>query len=309
VNQELYKKYRPRKLSEMVGQENALSQLVTAGKRGVFPHAVLISGPSGCGKTTLARVFRKKLRCSDIDFREINTADFRGIDTARAIRRQMNMAPMGGKSRVWLIDECAKLTDDAQNGLLKTLEDTPSHVYFFLCTTDPGKLINTIINRCTHIQVRSLTDDELTGLIRNVVEREGKSALSGDVVEKLVRVAEGSPRKALVMLQSVLGESDEQRQVAIILESHPEKEAIEIARLLMNPKANWATMSRLLKAVPDLEKKAEGVRRLVLAFMSTAALGGNAKRACQVIECFAEPYYNTGKAGLVSSCYDAVSAR
>src|SRR5690606_3369465 len=110
---------------------------------GDIPHAMLFTGPSGCGKTTLARILRVKLRCSDNDFQEINAADFRGIDSIRSMRQQVGAAPLGGDSRIWLIDEAHSMTADAQNAFLKLLEDTPRHVYFFLATTDPQKLKKT----------------------------------------------------------------------------------------------------------------------------------------------------------------------
>jgi len=307
---ELYKKYRPQKLSEVIGQKTAIEPLVAAGREGRFPHAVLFAGPSGCGKTTLARIFRKKLKCVDIDFNEINTADFRGIDTARDIRRKLHLAPFGGgESRVWLIDECHKLTSDAQNGLLKTLEDTPDHVYFFLCTTEPERLLQTIKTRCTYVAVRALDCDEMEQLVKDVCKKEG-IVLDEVVVEKIVAAAEGSARKALVILNSVMGQSDVDKQLEIIHKSHPERDAIEIARMLLKG-TSWASVARVLKEIPELENKAEGIRRLVLSYMASVALGkgGDTKRTCEIIECFAEPYFNLGKAGLVSSCYDAVMGR
>lgn len=116
----LYQAYRPRTFDEVVGNKEAIRTLESFIKRDIseVPHAFLFSGPSGCGKTTLARILAKKLGCSDANFVEIDSADFRGIDTIREIRRQMRLAPVGGGScRVWLIDECHKLTGDAQSAL------------------------------------------------------------------------------------------------------------------------------------------------------------------------------------------------
>src|SRR6185369_12680477 len=98
--------------------------------------------------------------CHNHDFHELNCAEVRGIDTIRGIQTQMGFAPLR-KSRCWLIDEAHKLTGDAQNALLKTLEDTPEHVYFILATTDPEKLIATVRNRCTEIRLQLVDNGAL----------------------------------------------------------------------------------------------------------------------------------------------------
>jgi len=102
---ELYKKHRPMTFKRIVGNTTVTEQLVSMTRQSQFPHASLFSGPSGCGKTTLARIMRNKLDCGDPDFAEVNCADFRGIDMVRDIRSRMNLAPMSGECRVWLIDE------------------------------------------------------------------------------------------------------------------------------------------------------------------------------------------------------------
>src|SRR5688572_25883760 len=140
---ELYKKFRPKTLKGVVGQEGAVSSLQSMIDKGRLPHTILFSGPSGCGKTTIARILKGILECSDLDFFEINCADFKGIDMVRDIRRYVGIPPLHGKSRVWLIDEAHQLTKDAQNAFLKLLEDTPKHAYFMLATTDPQKLLPT----------------------------------------------------------------------------------------------------------------------------------------------------------------------
>ena len=99
---ELYKKHRPASFDNVIGQDEAVRSLSEFVKNNKIPHAILFTGPSGVGKTTLARILKDHLGCGDPDFQEINTADFRGIDTVREIRQRMGLAPMFGKSRVWL---------------------------------------------------------------------------------------------------------------------------------------------------------------------------------------------------------------
>ena len=133
---ELKDKYRPKSLDKIVEQPAMVSALKGFIAKNKIPHSMLFSGAAGCGKTTAARVVADLLKCGPTDFHEINSANFRGIDTVREIQQRINLHAIGGKSRVWLIDEAHQLTKDAQNGLLKILEECPKHVYFMLCTTD-----------------------------------------------------------------------------------------------------------------------------------------------------------------------------
>ena len=130
MTQELYKKYRPKSFDRVNGQEAAIKSLSTFVEKGKIPHAILFTGPSGSGKTTLARIITKHLECGFSDFQELNCADLTGIEEVRKIRQRMNYACMGGKSRVWIIDEAHKLSNAAQNAFLKMLEDTPKPVSY-----------------------------------------------------------------------------------------------------------------------------------------------------------------------------------
>ena len=136
---ELYRKYRPTSFKQVVGQEEAIRTLTELGKRKAIPHAILFTGPSGVGKTTLARILQRKLKCVGNDFVEMNAANDRGVGIIRSIQNKVGLAPMLGSCRIWLMDEAHQLTSDAQSAFLKLLEDTPSHVYFMLATTDPQK--------------------------------------------------------------------------------------------------------------------------------------------------------------------------
>jgi DNA polymerase III gamma/tau subunit len=305
---ELYKIYRPKKLKDVIGQESAVSSLSKMIEKDTIPHAILLTGPSGCGKTTLARILSKKVDCGKMDLIENNCADFKGIDTIREIRSAMVSSPISGKSRVWIIDECHKLTNDAQNAFLKLLEDTPSHVYFILCTTEPNRLIKTIRTRCTEISVKSLSDKEIEKLISSVCKKE-KIKLSEEVIDKIVDVSEGSARKALVVLHQIRDIKSKEGQLNAISSSISENQGITIARLLFNTKTKWKEIADVLKTIENND--AESIRWLILGYAKSVLLnGGNlSARAYQVIRVFQDNWYDCKSAGLISGCYEIISGQ
>jgi DNA polymerase-3 subunit gamma/tau len=304
MTEELYKRYRPKTFKAVLGQDEAvkmLTQLVITRK---VPHALLFTGPSGCGKTTLARILRRKLHCGESDFFEVNVADFRGIDMVRDIRSRMSLSPISGECRMWLVDEAAKLTSDGQDAFLKILEDTPSHVYFILCTTDPQKLKRTIITRCTEVNLRLLPNKTLDQLIGDVSGKE-QVQLYDDVRDKIVSHAEGSARKALVLLNQVMGLKTEEEQLEAVEKGDYKAQAIELARALIKPRADWAEVSAILKS---LDEEAEGIRRMLLGYCQSVLLGGGklSDRAYMIIDALREPLYDIGKPGLVAACWEVV---
>lgn len=305
---ELQLKHRPTKLNEMVGQDTAIDDIKRFIKRNQIPHAILFTGPSGCGKTTLARILKRKLKCSDDDFNEINIGDFTGIETVRGIRMHMQLMPMGGNTRIWLIDEAHQMTKQAQNAFLKILEEPPDWVYFFLATTAPGRLLPTIRTRCTEIAVHAVSPDKLAELVQRIAANED-ATLEDYVIDKIVDRSEGSPRKALVLLNQIMGESDPEQQVEIIISSDIEKEGIDICRLLFKDGTTWKTMASTLRSV---KQDPEELRWIILKYANKVLINGGgrkADRANEIITRFEEPFYNTKHAGLSSGCYDLIRSR
>lgn len=298
---ELYKKHRPTTLARVLGQDETTKVLQGMLEENRVPHSILLTGPSGCGKTTIARILRTSLECSDQDFQEVNCADFRGVDMVRDIRRQMGFSPVGGKCRVWMIDECHKLTNDAQNAILKILEDTPKHVFFILATTDPQKLIRTIRTRCTELTVRDLSEKELVRLVKRTARKE-KVDLPEEVVDQIVQDSLGSARMALVLLDKILGLDPGEMLESVRAQAAQENEAIELCRALLGKKP-WKTVSQVLRG---LQGDPESVRYAVLGYATSVLLGGGkqAPRAYLVIDAFRENFYDSKKAGLVAACYE-----
>lgn len=299
---ELYKKYRPRNLGEMIGQNIAVRVLESAFEKDDLPHTILFTGPSGCGKTTFARIIRRRLKCSKHDYEE---AAPRKIEDVREIRRRINQAPLKSECRIWLVDECHKLTSDAQDEFLKMLEDTPSHVYFIFTTTIPEKLKATIRNRCTEIVVKLLHEQDLVSLIDRTCKSE-KKKISEAVIEKIVDNSNGSPRKALVFLNKVINLKSKTQMLNAIITTTAERQAIEIARALINPKTKWHDMAKILRETEGEE--AEQVRWLILSYVKKVILGGGKStgRAYLIIDAFRDNFYDSKAAGLAAACYEVV---
>ncbi len=297
----LSNKYRPKELDEIVGNDDTVAQLESMLSRDEgIPHAFLLSGPSGCGKTTLARIIAERLECHRQDFIEMDSADMRGIDTVREIRRQMKLHPIAGPCRVWLLDECHQLTKDAQEALLKGLEDTPDHVYFILATTEPDKLIKTVRNRCSHFIVEALSWKVIMkDLLLSTCKGERRS-VPDEVLTQIAKAANGSCRAALVMLDKIIDLNEDEMIEAIEVEQTIETEAIELCRCLMNGK--WNGAKEILKGLQKQDP--ERIRRAVLGYANAVTLGDkNSKKGALILECFSEPTYDTGHPGLTLAAY------
>ena len=266
------------------------------------PHSFLLTGPSGCGKTTIGRIIKEMLECSDEDYYEYNTANTRGIDTIRDIAQSVNYAPIISGCKIYLLDECHQFTGAAANALLKLLEDTPSHVYFILCTTDPEKLLKTILTRCTTYQVKPLSDKEISALINWVLGCEEKK-IAGEVIKEIVRVAEGCPRQALVILDQIIDIKDVKEAVAAVAAvTVGEAEVIDICRHLIAHK-DWNSIREKVKIVLQ-NTEPEKLRLAILGYFAAVLLNSKSNdRASEVIDLFSENTYSSGRAGVINQIY------
>src|SRR3990167_9984640 len=142
-----YRKYRPQKFDEIIGQENTVKILKNAIKENRLAHAYLFAGPRGTGKTTIARILAREAGCAEEDIVEIDAASSRGIDEARALREAVHILPLRSRYKIYIIDEVHMLTKEAFNALLKTLEEPPKHTIFILATTELAKVPDTVASR------------------------------------------------------------------------------------------------------------------------------------------------------------------
>jgi len=198
----LYRRYRPEKFSEVVGQDHVVSVLTAAIREKRIVHAYIFAGSRGTGKTSIARIFAKDLGTAPSDIYEIDAASNRGIDEIRAIRDGVQTLPFNSEYKVYIIDEAHMLTKEAWNALLKTLEEPPRHVIFILATTESHKIPETILSRCQVFAFHTPSDEEVREVISRVAKSE-KLHLDKESLNLLVLLGEGSFRDALGMLQKV----------------------------------------------------------------------------------------------------------
>lgn len=302
---ELYKRFRPSRFKDLIGNRETVMVLEEYLRTNTLPHTLLIHGPSGCGKTTTARILASELGVADVDLVEMNCASQRGIDTIREIQSVMRLSPWGGKYRAWILDEAHMLTKEAQNSALKMLEDTPRHVYFFVCTTDPGKLIPTIRNRSTHVPVSPLTEDDLMRLIWRTSKR-ANVRVPKSVASDIATAAEGSARKALVMLDKIRHLSPKEMTAALDERDAAEQQAIDLCRALINPRTRWNNVAPILR---NLTGEPEQIRHAVLGYAKAVLLKGSTNpRAFAVLCAFELSFYDSKMNGLVRACFEVVQS-
>jgi DNA polymerase III gamma/tau subunit len=296
---ELHLKYRPVLFKEVIGQPQAVSVLKQMLQDKRLPHALLFTGPSGTGKTTLARLVSKKLGCNEGDFQEINAADFNGIDMIRSMRTRAMLHPLHGTCRVFIVDEAHAISKEGQSALLKILEDTPQHVYFFLATTDPAKMLKTVTSRCTEIKVKEMTDAYQKQLLESVCA-QASITIKEEVANKIVECAGGSARSALVLLNKIVG-IDAAEQLDVIERNASQQQGIGLARALLN-RQPWTKVAALLKTI---DEDPEALRWMVLTYMSSVMLntGPASPRAYEILKEFQFNFWDSKKAGLVQACY------
>ena len=221
--QVLYRTYRPARFSEVVGQEYIVKTLVNAIRNNKIAHAYLFAGPRGTGKTSVAKLFAKAINCPNFkneacddcenckaylegthpDIIELDAASNNGVDDIREIIEQVPYAPLLGKYKVYIIDEVHMLTTQAFNALLKTLEEPPAHVIFILATTDPQKVIPTVLSRCQRYNFSKISLYEIKKRMMNILDKE-QIPYDEKAAEELSRMAEGGMRDALSLLEQCL---------------------------------------------------------------------------------------------------------
>ncbi|WP_302955081.1 DNA polymerase III subunit gamma/tau [Faecalitalea cylindroides] len=221
--QALYRKYRPSNFDEVVGQQPIIQTLKNAIVQNRIAHAYLFCGPRGTGKTSIAKIFAKMLNCEDEsnkpcgkctnckmvqngshpDIIEIDAASNNGVDEVRNLIDKVKYAPMQGKYKVYIIDEVHMMTTGAFNALLKTIEEPPAHVVFILATTEPNKVIPTIISRCQRFDFNKVSQKDIEKRL-SIVCKEEKIEIDPEAISLIAQLADGGMRDSLSILDQCI---------------------------------------------------------------------------------------------------------
>jgi len=263
----LYRKYRPKTFSEVVGQQAIVQTLTNAIGRNIIGHGYLFAGFHGCGKTSMARLLAKALNCQNrkegeyepcnqcascveinqgnaVDLIEIDAASNRGIDEIRELKEGIRFKPVKSKYKVFIIDEAHQLTKEAANALLKTLEEPPSHAIFILATTELRKMIPTIQSRCQQFIFRKLKLDEIINRLKYILNEE-KIKFEEPALRLIALKASGSLRDAETLLDQVVSFSSPKealklQTVQAILGVADKKAVLQFLQYLINKDAKSA---------------------------------------------------------------------
>jgi len=329
---DLYHKYRPRRFEEIAGHASIVKSIRKAVTAEYPSQAYLLTGESGTGKTTTARIMALSLNCEQreksgepcltcascktivsgnaLDITEVNAADNRGIGDIRSLCGIMGLMPFQLKTKVFILDECHQLTNDAQSSLLKELEEAPKNVYIILCSTHPQKILPTVKNRCQKFTFGALKRNEMLTLIEDVSTLEGR-LLSPRIYEAIADSSGGSPRKALVSLQQVLQLGTDDIQEALALLGGDEDEEPEIFRICftIEKKGEWGKIVDLYNS--NISRGAATIGMFVAGYFRNKLLksGAGASTAlyAKILELFIVPFPE-GKLGenqLVLALYKA----
>jgi len=289
MNQQvLARKWRPTTFDQLIGQEHVRKALTHALNTGRLHHAYLFTGTRGVGKTTIARILARCLNCetgvsatpcgecrncqaiSDnrfVDLLEVDAASRTKVDDTRELLENVSYAPSQGRYKVYLIDEVHMLTTHSFNALLKTLEEPPEHVVFLLATTDPQKLLPTVLSRCLQFHLRDLGPDLIESHLEHVLSEE-HVIFEKDALWHLAKAGRGSVRDAMTLLDQAIAHGEGSVSADNVIEMLGTQGVSEIPQLLSDIAAGQATdalsrISDLARETPDWMALISGMQSLL----------------------------------------------
>lgn len=281
-----YRKHRPQKFKDIVGQEHVKKTILSALKRNKVSHAYIFAGPRGTGKTSTARLLAKALNCTNknsepcnrcasckehlaqksLDLLEIDAASNRGIDDIRDLREKIKFAPNSSQYKVFIIDEVHMLTGEAFNAFLKTLEEPPSHAVFILATTEPHKVPATILSRCQRFDFHPLSISEIVKELKRISKIE-KINFEEDALKMIAATSGGGMRDAISILDqlSSSGRKVSKDEVQKILGAVPERAVIYLFDSILGN--NLKLGMEIISSIEEKGYNMENFRDNFIAFM------------------------------------------
>lgn len=310
----LQHKYELTCLDDMYGNDATLDKIDSLINRDWedIPRVFLFSGREGTGKTTLAKVIAQELDCNmKMDYIEIDASSDRGIDAIRSLKEDASFVPMGGNVKCILIDEVHGVTGPAQEAMLKMLNKSSNHTFFFLCTTEPEHLKPTTLRRCHNFDLNGLTQSIMMDFLKDICdEEEADHDKKIPVLKKITEISNGSPGTALKYLDMVIDTQDNDTAIELLTNvTYDENTVKAIVKVLLGEEDQIAKWNSLRIKLKENRGNPESLRRGILNYLNAILLNSEKPArtayAAKMMGCFYDSVYYSGYAGLNGQIYVA----